>query len=214
MSKDEVRQVFTQMKGQNKLIAHLLYGSGLRVNECVTLRVQDIDFSYQSITVRNTKGGKARVTVLPQSLIEPLQQHLAWRKQLHEQDLNAGWGYTKLPGALHRKYPNAERQFAWQYLFPSSTVREDVTFKVVRRWHTAASSPQKALKKAAQQLNIYKKVSCHTLRHSFATHLLESGYDIRTLQELLGHKDVKTTMIYTHVLQKGAGSVKSPIDNL
>lgn len=214
LSKEEIKTLLSHIPGQNGLITSLLYGAGLRVTECVTLRVQDIDFSYNTLTVRNTKGGKARVAILPHSILAPLKKHLDWRKRLHDNDIKRGWGYTKLPYALHRKYANAERQFEWQFLFPSSAVRLDRTFNVVRRWHTSIASPQKAVKKAAQFLNSTKRVSCHVLRHSFATHLLTAGNDIRTIQELLGHKDVKTTMIYTHVLNKGGQGVKSPLDNL
>jgi integron integrase len=193
-------------------MASLLYGAGLRLMECVRLRVKDIDFARCQITVREGKGGKDRVTMLPRSLAEPLRLHLARVRSLHEQDLREGCGEAILPHALARKYPNAGREWGWQYVFPS--VRRSVDPRTGRecRHHVLETSLQKAVKQAVGWSGINKPGSCHTFRHSFATHLIEAGYDIRTVQELLGHSDVKTTMIYTHVLNKGGKGVRSPID--
>jgi len=195
-------------------MAALLYGSGLRVNECTTLRVQDIDLSLKTITVRNTKGRQARVVMIPNKLIHPLEKHLLSRKQLHVEDVYKGAGYVHLPDALARKYKNAATSFEWQYLFPSNAIRYDAKACVHRRWHCSTSTLQKAVRKAVKMIQLNKRVTCHTLRHSFATHLLESGCDIRTIQELMGHKDLNTTMIYTHVLRQGTRSVTSPLDSL
>ena len=193
-------------------MAKLLYGSGLRLIECVRLRVKDLDFPNRAIIVRDGKGEKDRVTVLPDSLIHPLQEHLRWVKSLHEEDLAKGYGSVYLPYALARKYPNADREWIWQYVFPSKRLSVDPRTGIVRRHHISESSLQKAVREAARRAGINKRVTCHTLRHSFATHLLQNGYDIRTVQELLGHKDVRTTMIYTHVLQRGGLAVRSPLD--
>lgn len=214
LSKDEVKAILDNMQGQTALLASLLYGAGLRVNECVTLRVQDVDLSRHVITVRSSKGYKARNVPLPERLYEPLQRHFLWRKKLHVNDCLRGWGYVILPNALHRKYPNANTQFEWQFLFSSNNVRKDEITNQMRRWHCASSTIQKALRKSVNQANLYKRVTCHTLRHSFATHLLEAGTDIRTIQELMGHNNVKTTMIYTHVVKKTVLNTKSPLDNL
>ena len=195
-------------------MAGLLYGAGLRVNECVTLRVQDIDLALRTITVRNGKGQKARVILIPQRLLKALEKQLLKRKQLHIDDIHRGWGYVDLPHALSRKYKSAPTSFQWQYLFPSSTARRDIKEGVTKRWHCSASTLQKALRKSVRTIDLNKRVTCHTLRHSFATHLLESGTDIRTIQELMGHKDVRTTMIYTHVLRNDMRSVTSPLDQL
>jgi integron integrase len=197
-----------------QLMTNLLYGCGLRLMECVRLRVLDIDFGYQQILVRNAKGGKDRVVPLPKSLNEALQAHLQKTKEIHESDLAAGLGEVYLPDALARKYPNAAKEFKWQYVFPSSKVSTDPRSGAVRRHHIHENGLQKAIKLATGQSGINKKITCHTLRHSFATHLLESGYDIRTVQELLGHADVSTTMIYTHVLNKPGVTVTSPLDLL
>jgi integron integrase len=203
------------MSGKTGLAASLLYGTGLRINECVTLRVQDIDLSNRSICVRNTKGRKSRVTLLPDRLVAPLTQHLIWRKHLHVSDLNKGWGYVDLPNALNRKYPGAEKRFEWQYVFPSSTIHKDRERQnVTRRWHMAKSTLSKSLRQAVGQCNITKRVTAHTLRHSFATHLLQSGTDIRTIQQLMGHRDLKTTMIYTHIAADHCKNTKSPLDRL
>ncbi len=186
----------------------------MRLMEAVRLRVGDVDFHYRQITVRNGKGNKDRVTVLPDSLISPLKEHLARVKALHEKDLAEGFGGVYLPYALERKYPNAVREWRWQYAFPASTRSHDPRTGDMRRHHLFEQNLQRAIKQAAMDLRLPSRVSTHTLRHSFATHLLESGQDIRTVQELLGHADVKTTMIYTHVLQRGARGVRSPLDRL
>lgn len=214
LSRDEVSSLFGQLKGKEKLKAALMYGAGLRVTEVSTLRAQDIDLNLKTITVRNTKGMQARVVMIPDRLIRPLEKHLIWRRQLHINDLYSGGGYVDLPDALSRKYKNAPTSFEWQYLFPSNTQRYSREEKVYYRWHSSVRTLQKAVSKAAKQIHINKRVSCHTLRHSFATHLLESGTDIRTIQELMGHKDLNTTMIYTHVLRQGTRQVKSPLDSL
>lgn len=193
-------------------MAGLLYGSGLRLMECVRLRVKDLDFGYARITVRDGKGGKDRVTMLPVNLAAPLERHLNKVKAQHEQDLQDGSGGVYLPSALERKFPSAQRDWCWQYVFPSSRISRDPRSGEKRRHHTDESVLQVAVKKAVRAAGVAKPASCHTLRHSFATHLLENGYDIRTVQELLGHKDVSTTMIYTHVLNKPGIGVKSPLD--
>ncbi|HEX3034806.1 MAG TPA: integron integrase, partial [Thermodesulfobacteriota bacterium] len=210
-TKEEVFKVMGCLSGTHQLMAKLLYGSGLRLIECVKLRVKDLDFAQCQIIVRDAKGMKDRVTMLPHSLVTPLQEHLQRVKQLHKKDLSKGHGAVYLPFALERKYPNANREWIWQYAFPSARLAKDTQTGILRRWHMSDSSLQKAVKIAARLAGINKHVGCHTFRHSFATHLLESGYDIRTVQELLGHKDVKTTMIYTHVLNRGL-AVRSPID--
>jgi len=214
LGKNEVVQLFRKMEGTTKLMAGLLYGTGLRVNECVTLRVQDIDLSHKTITVRNSKGQQARVVLIPQRLFKPLERHLLQRRKLHIDDLNSGGGHVDLPNALSRKYKNASIRFEWQYLFPSKATRKDFSTEVIKRWHCSTSTLQKAIRKAVHSIQLNKRVTCHTLRHSFATHLLEGGTDIRTIQELMGHKDVRTTMIYTHVLKNNMRSVISPLDLL
>lgn len=214
LSRPEVTCLFSQMSGTTKLMAGLLYGAGLRINECITLRVQDIDLTLKTVTIRNGKGQKARVVLIPQKLVKPLEKHLLKRKQLHVDDRHRGWGYVELPFAIARKYKNAPTSFQWQYLFPSASVRLDKDSKEPRRWYTSPRTLQKAIQRAAKIIDINKRVTAHTLRHSFATHLLDSGTDIRTIQELMGHKDVKTTMIYTHVLKKDLRSVISPLDQL
>jgi integron integrase len=212
LTQAQVRRVIAQLSGTHHLMAQLLYGSGLRLMECVRLRVQDIDFAHRAIIVRDGKGEQDRVTVLPDSLIAPLQEHWQRIKRLHEQDLARGYGSVYLPYALDRKYPNASREWGWQYVFPSERLSTDPRTGALRRHHVDESSLQKAVRQAACRAKISKPVGCHTFRHSFATHLLQNGYDIRTVQELLGHKDVKTTMIYTHVLQRGGLAVRSPLD--
>ena len=194
-------------------MAQLLYGSGLRLMECVRLRVKDLDFEYKTITVQNGKGEKDRITPLPDSLIQPLQRQLERVRLLHDEDLAAGHGQVYLPDALGRRYPSAAGELAWQYVFPAPKCSLDPRSPgIMRRHHLDPSALQRAVKEAAQKAAIRKHVTCHTFRHSFATHLLQNGYDIRTVQELLGHKDVRTTMIYTHVLQRGGLAVKSPLD--
>lgn len=208
----EVREVIQQLSGVYQLVIQVLYGSGVRLSEGLRLRVKDIDFSHHQITIRDAKGNKSRVTMLPISLVEPLQSQLQRARQLHQQDLTQGYGAVYLPFALERKYPHADRNWIWQFVFPSFSLSRDPRSGVVRRHHLHETGVQRSLKQAVQVAGITKRVSCHTFRHSFATHLLENGYDIRTIQELLGHRDVKTTMIYTHVLNRGGRGVRSPLD--
>ena len=211
-TKTEATAVLANLQGAYKLIAGLMYGSGLRLLECLRLRVKDIDFSMNQIVVRNGKGGHDRVTVLPARLKQHLNVHLKKVKALHEEDLHEGFGEVYLPHALKEKYPNAANQWKWQYVFPSSRRSIDPRSGKERRHHASPTSIQKAVKAAVQQAAINKNGGCHSLRHSFATHLLENGYDIRTVQELLGHKDIRTTMVYTHVLNRGGKGVRSPLD--
>ena len=212
LTRAETHQVIDGMTGTYQLMAKLLYGSGLRLMECVRLRVKDIDFERREITVRDPKGGHERVTMLSAGLVAPLQEHLKRVKLLHDQDLAAGYGHVYLPYALDRKYPKAATEWGWQYVFPSDRLSTDPRSGITRRHHMDESSLQRAVKDAVRLAQLAKPASCHTFRHSFATHLLESGYDIRTVQALLGHKDVKTTMIYTHVLNRGGLAVRSPLD--
>jgi len=204
--------VLQNLSGVAYLAAALMYGSGLRLMECLRLRVKDIDSSYNQICVRSGKGGKDRFTPLPLTLKEPLRRQLLTVKLLHQQDLHQGYGGVHLPFALKQKLPNAERQWAWQYLFPASKRSIDPRTRLERRHHVHESLIQKAVGDAMRKTLLAKRGTCHSLRHSFATHLLEDGHDIRTIQELLGHKDVRTTMIYTHVLNRGGRGVKSPLD--
>jgi integron integrase len=214
LTEAEARRLLSQLQGVKWLMASLLYGAGLRQIECLRLRVKDVDFAYRQIVVRDGKGGKDRVTMLPEGAVQPLQEHLGRVHLLHRRDLAAGYGDVELPHALARKYPRAGRQWGWQYVFPSALRSRDPRSGVVRRHHLYPDTLHRAVAGAARAAGIVKPVSCHTLRHSFATHLLERGYDIRTVQELLGHADVSTTMIYTHVMNKGARGVKSPLDRL
>jgi integron integrase len=208
----EVQRLLSRLDGTKWLMASLLYGGGLRLRECLKLRVKDVDFEYRQIVVRDGKGAKDRVTVLPAAVVEPLQTHLSRVKLLHENDVAAGYGDVELPDALARKYPRASYEWSWKFVFPSHRLSKDPRTGVVRRHHVYENYVIRGVKEAVRAAGIAKHVSCHTLRHSFATHLLESGYDIRTVQELLGHSDVSTTMIYTHVLNKGGRGVKSPLD--
>lgn len=214
LTQNEVRRIFRHMNGVPWLVACLLYGSGLRIMEGVRLRVKDIEFARLAIVVRDGKGAKDRVVTLPEDVVEPLQSHLSWTKTVHDKDLAAGLGEVYLPHALGRKYPNAGKEWGWQYVFPSRSVSVDPRSGAQRRHHINESIVQKAVKTAVRAAGIDKPASCHTLRHSFATHLLERGMDIRTVQEQLGHKDVRTTQIYTHVLARGGLAVKSPLGDV
>lgn len=212
-TKTEAQAVLAQLHGKYWIMAMLLYGAGLRKIECLRLRVKDIDFTYDQITVRDTKGDKDRITMLPEKIKEPLKAYLKIVKRLHEKDLKKGYGEVELPYALERKYPNAAKEWGWQYVFPASRISKDPRSGAERRHHLFETVLPKAVKQAIRKAGIVKHAGCHTLRHSFATHLIENGYDIRTVQELLGHKNVQTTMVYTHVLNKGGLAVKSPADS-
>lgn len=214
LSPQEVNRLLSCMEDKQWIMASLLYGSGMRLMECVRLRIQDVDFDYMQIVIRDGKGKKDRIVPLPNSLVGPLNNHLAIVRQIHQDDLEEGYGNVFLPDALSKKYPNAVREWRWQYVFPSARLSRDPRTGETRRHHIHESNLQKYVKSAAEKMNINKRVNCHALRHSFATHLLENGYDIRTVQELLGHADVSTTMIYTHVLNRGGKGVQSPLDKL
>ena len=214
LTEHEVRVVLAQLGGVQWLVASLLYGAGLRLMEAVRLRVKDLDFARREILVRDGKGAKDRVTVLPAKLAEPLRQQLAKARELHDKDRLAGYGEVQLPFALARKYPRAASDWGWQYVFPAGTLSRDPRSGQRRRHHLEEQSVQRAMKNAVRRAGIVKPATPHTLRHSFATHLLEAGYDIRTVQELLGHADVSTTMVYTHVLNRGGRGVHSPLDGL
>lgn len=214
LSVDEVKQVLARLEGVPQLVVKLLYGSGLRISEAVRLRVQDIDFSYKQITVRSGKGDKDRVTTFAASLAPLLLNHLDKVKAVHDKDLAEGYGAVYLPYALAKKYPNAEREWGWQYVFPARSLSADPLSGAIRRHHYDQSLINKAIRAAVRQAGIVKRVSAHTFRHSFATHLLQRGTDIRTIQALLGHNDLETTMIYTHVLNQGGQGVISPLDDL
>jgi len=214
LTPDEVRRLLGAMHGTKWLMASLMYGAGLRVSECLKLRVKDVDFEYRQIMVRDGKGAKDRVTMLPQSTIEPLRRQLVYAKALHEADVGSGHAEVELPDALARKYPRAPYQWNWKFVFPSARLSVDPRTGAIRRHHLYENYVTRGVAEAVRAAGIAKHVTCHTLRHSFATHLLEGGYDIRTVQELLGHADVSTTMIYTHVLNKGGRGVASPLDGL
>lgn len=211
-TRDEVKRILANLEGTHWLIGGLLYGSGLRLMECLRLRVKDIDLTCGQVTVRDGKGEKDRITMLPSKLKQALVRHLQKVRVIHAEDMAAGYGEVYLPYALARKYPTAPKEWGWQYVFPAPNRSIDPRSQKERRHHLSDQAVQKAMKKAMRTGNIFKHGSCHTLRHSFATHLLENGYDIRTVQELLGHKDVRTTMIYTHVLNRGGRGVLSPLD--
>ncbi|MHC4963547.1 MAG: integron integrase [Planctomycetota bacterium] len=212
LSRAEVVALFEQMHGPSRLMAQLMYGSGLRVSECCRLRVKDVDLDRMQITVRQGKGDKDRIVMLPQAICSALAEHLAWRTKLHARDLQRGSGWVELPGAFARKEPRAATSLAWQFLFPSRRVCRRSGDGQYTRYHTHPSAIQRAVKEAAAAAGIAKRVTCHTLRHSFATHLLEAGYDVRTVQKLLGHRKLETTMIYTHVMETGPAGVCSPLD--
>ncbi len=214
LTKEEVKKLLSFLEGIPWVMAILLYGAGFRLMECLRLRVKDLDFEYKQIIVREGKGQKDRVTMFPNAVIHHLEKHLRKVRTIHEQDLVEGYGEVYLPYALERKYPNANKEWGWQYVFPSIKFSTDPRSGKIRRHHSDQKMLQRAVKRAVKAAKINKPASCHSLRHSFATHLLEAGYDIRTVQELLGHKDVSTTMIYTHVLNKGGKGVISPADIL
>ena len=214
MSNAEVERLIPNLPDRYQLITRLLYGSGLRLMECLRLRVKGVDFDQHQIIVRNGKGHKDRDTILPDSLRAPLRRQLRYAKTLHDNDLESGYGQVYLPDALERKYPNANREWYWQYVFPSHKLSKDPRSGLIRRHHVGESGLQKTIKAMAKRTGINKPIACHTFRHSFATHLLEDGYDIRTIQELMGHKSVETTMIYTHVIKRGGMAVRSPVDTL
>ena len=212
LTHEEVMRLLEQLNGQYRIMGQLMYGCGMRLMECLRLRIKDVDFSMQTITLRDTKSNRDRVTVLPESVIPALKLHLAKVNAQHTEDLANGRGEVELPFALDRKYPNAPFEWSWQYVFPAGGFSADPRSGHIRRHHVYESSVQKAVKRAAKEAGIHKQVGPHTLRHSFATRLLELGYDIRTIQELLGHKDVRTTMIYTHIVDRGPLGVVSPLD--
>lgn len=214
MTKDETKAILNHLEGQVWLMASLMYGAGLRLMECLRLRVQDIDFAANQIVIRDGKGFKDRVTMLPGATKQPLTDHLRKIRVIHQQDLAAGYGQVELPYALARKYPKAAAEWRWQFVFPQKHRWVNPRTGEQGRHHVDESIVQKAVKGAVQKARLTKRVSSHTFRHSFATHLLEDGYDIRTVQELLGHKDVRTTMIYTHVLNRGGKGVRSPMDSI
>ncbi len=214
MTREEVRAVIGELKGEYRVMAGLMYGAGLRLMECLRLRVQEVDFGANQITVRDGKGNKDRITLLPHAVKGPLQEHLKRVRAIHERDLQEGWGRVSLPDALVRKYPTAAADWRWQYVFPAEHRWVNHRTGEQGRHHVHESAVQRAVKDAVRKAGIAKPATCHAFRHSFATHVLEDGYDIRTIQELLGHHDVKTTMIYTHVLNRGGKGVRSPVDSL
>ncbi len=211
-TKNEITEILKNLDGRPRVIVRLLYGTGMRLMECLRLRIKDIDFERNEITIRDGKGGKDRVTMLPNALKEELQACIRHGRLLHDYDLKEGYGEVSLPHALARKYPRAAKETGWQYVFPADKRSVDPISRRIKRHHVLPDSIQRQFKQALRASGIVKHGGCHTLRHSFATHLLESGYDVRTLQELLGHSDVRTTMIYTHVLNRGGLGVRSPLD--
>lgn len=214
LTKAEVKRILTHLEGIPLMVSTLLYGSGLRISEAIRMRVKDVDFGYSQLLVRNGKGRKDRITVLPSIAVSKLHKQIKKVQLLHDKDTQRGYGEVLLPKALAKKYPNAATKLGWQYLFPSRKISQDPRSDLQHRYHVSDTYIQRAVRRAVKKAALAKQASCHTFRHSFATHLLDDGYDIRTVQELLGHKNVKTTMIYTHVLNKGGKGVKSPIDKL
>jgi integron integrase len=214
LTREEIASVITLMAGTPQLVAKIMYGSGLRISEAIRLRVQDIDYNMKTVIVRSGKGGKDRITTFPISIIPLLRNHLTKVKTIHKKDLGQGYGEVYMPYALARKYSNAAKEWGWQYVFPARTLSVDPRSSITRRHHIDPSVINKAIKAAARKVGMTKRVSAHTFRHSFATHLLQRGNDIRTIQALLGHSDVSTTMIYTHVLQQSGQGVPSPLDDL
>lgn len=213
LSANEVRELLNHMQGTTRLMAELIYGTGMRVNECSQLRIKDIDFDMKTITVRQGKGGKDRTTLLPHSLLQPLRQHILKVMEQHKKDCLKGAGYAPLPDALYKKYPKAGQSVGWQYVFASTALRRWPKTGQMVRWHCSASTPQRAFKKALEKTQITKHASVHTLRHCFATHLLQTGTDLRTIQTLLGHRHINTTQIYTHII-KAERNTQSPLDIL
>ena len=213
LSRDEVRAVIGRLGGEYRLVASLLYGCGFRLRECLSLRIKDVDFEYRQVVIRDAKGARDRVTILPDSLVDPLRTHLVQVRERHGRAMSDGYGGVELPEALERKYPNAPYEWGWQYVFPAASPSRDPRSGAWRRHHLYPDTVQRHVRAAVRAAGIVRPASCHTFRHCFATHLLERGYDIRTVQELLGHRDVKTTQIYTHVMRKGANAVQSPLDS-